>query len=321
MAKQEREVERWITVNGVRVPIFKDGSVGGPKAIADKIKNKTSKNITDVTKMKPGDTIEIEQFSSITGKSTGYKTFTLGSNNRWSSEDGEDFDNNEHELTKHSTSNKTGVQGNIRKKDSGSKEKKSKQIDKDNDLKEKQIKQNNEKAKTDNITSAKTHKELTDKLSKNGLKLDSADAHTMENSNSLNGDKVTMYDKDGNEYSGTYNKYSDGGREIVNIKKTGESPRKIARDNETLKEKQIKQNEAERNKLNAKYADEEHHPTAMGDVKKGDFFKLSNKPNAKVYVRDEYDKSEKAYWCHEYYDVNSGRYIKKNKTVYTGFTF
>lgn len=72
---------------------------------------------------------------------------------------------------------------------------------------------------------------------------------------------------------------------------------------------------------NAKYADDEHHPTEMGKVKKGDFFKLSNKPNAKVYVRDEYDKSEKAYWCYEYEDVNNGRYMKKNKTVYTGFTY
>ena len=69
------------------------------------------------------------------------------------------------------------------------------------------------------------------------------------------------------------------------------------------------------------YEDDEHHATALGKVKKGDFFKLSNKPNAKVYVRDDYDPSEKAYWVYEFYDVNSGRYMKKNKTVYTGFTF
>lgn len=42
MAKQEKEVEKWVTMNGVRVPIFKDGSVGGPKAIRDKIKNMNS---------------------------------------------------------------------------------------------------------------------------------------------------------------------------------------------------------------------------------------------------------------------------------------
>ena len=65
----------------------------------------------------------------------------------------------------------------------------------------------------------------------------------------------------------------------------------------------------------------EHYPTPIEKVKTGDFFKLSDKPNGKVYVKDEYDRSEKAYWCYEYYDVNSGRYFKKGKTVYTGFTF
>jgi len=101
------------------------------------------------------------------------------------------------------------------------------------------------KTSTDNVTSARNYSDLTDKLNKNGLKMDSADVHTIQNSNSLNGKKVTMYDKDGNEYKGTYNKYSDGGREIVNIKKTADSPRKIANDNEDLKEKQIARNKEE----------------------------------------------------------------------------
>ena len=51
--KQEKEIERWVTVNGARVPIFKDGSVGGPKAIADKIKKsgkKASKKKDDGSK-------------------------------------------------------------------------------------------------------------------------------------------------------------------------------------------------------------------------------------------------------------------------------
>lgn len=41
--KQEKEVERWITVNGARVPIFKDGSVGGPKELRDKLKAHSEK--------------------------------------------------------------------------------------------------------------------------------------------------------------------------------------------------------------------------------------------------------------------------------------
>ena len=87
------------------------------------------------------------------------------------------------------------------------------------------------------------------------------------------------------------------------------------------KEKQIARNKKEAEIRSDKYADDEHKPTGMGEMKKGEFFKLSNKPNGKVYVKGEYDKSEKAYWCYEYYDVNSGRYFKKGKTVYTGFTF
>lgn len=69
------------------------------------------------------------------------------------------------------------------------------------------------------------------------------------------------------------------------------------------------------------YGEDEHIPTLIDNVKKGDFFKLSDKPNGKVYVKDEYDRSEKAYWCYEYYDVNSGRFFKKGKKVYVGFTF
>lgn len=43
MAKQEKEVERWITVNGARVPIFKDGSVGGPPALRKKVESSLKK--------------------------------------------------------------------------------------------------------------------------------------------------------------------------------------------------------------------------------------------------------------------------------------
>ena len=69
------------------------------------------------------------------------------------------------------------------------------------------------------------------------------------------------------------------------------------------------------------YGPGEHEETTIDKVKKGDFFKLSDKPNGKVYVKDDYDRSERAYWCYEYYDVNSGRYFKKGKKVYVGFTF
>ena len=109
-------------------------------------------------------------------------------------------------------------------------------------------------ATTDNVTDANSHTQLVDKLKSNGLELDAADSHTMSKSNSLNGEKVTMYDKDGNEYQGTYNKYSDGGREIVNIKKTKEGKKEslkkqINKDFDT-KEKQIANNKKQADTLN-----------------------------------------------------------------------
>lgn len=354
--KEEREIERWVTVNGARVPIFKDGSIGGPKALQEaykkaqerkkfdqehraltkyekidarwneedrrikqgietkygaanhsklhqhseiqkmadehvkkiwtkeggvankelydeadkfaekhgldkkkvrdaafkamnekhsesiKLKNEgkdplqgvkdreksRQNNIVNTTKMKPGDKIEIEQFSAITGKSTGeYKSFTLGSDNRWSSKDGESFNNTEQELAKHSISNKTGVQGKINKT-----------ISDNDDLKEKQIAQN--KAERDK----------------------------------LNG-----------------------------------------------KEEKKKEEVVDQKLKNAPYADEEHKPEYLKKVKKGDFIKLNNNPNGTVYVRGDYDRGLKAYECYKYDDVNSTRWIKANKIVYIGFTF
>lgn len=40
-----------------------------------------------------------------------------------------------------------------------------------------------------------------------------------------------------------------------------------------------------------------------------------------VWVLDEYDRSEKAYYCYRFSDINHGKYIKGNKQVFVGFTF
>lgn len=45
--KQEKEVEKWVTINGARVPIFKDGSIGGPKELRDKLKASKDKKSAD----------------------------------------------------------------------------------------------------------------------------------------------------------------------------------------------------------------------------------------------------------------------------------
>ena len=40
-----------------------------------------------------------------------------------------------------------------------------------------------------------------------------------------------------------------------------------------------------------------------------------------VWVLDEYDRSEKKYYCYKFSDVNHGKYIKGDQLVFVGFTF
>ena len=63
------------------------------------------------------------------------------------------------------------------------------------------------------------------------------------------------------------------------------------------------------------------------DMKKNkeQFFTLKqvdDDPNENVvWIVDEYDRSEKAYWCYKFSDVNHGRFFKGDKQVFVGFTF
>ena len=59
---------------------------------------------------------------------------------------------------------------------------------------------------------------------------------------------------------------------------------------------------------------------SLKDLPIGEVFKL--KPDAKrVYVRDEYDRSEKKYCCYAWDDVNYSRMIDGKKQVFAGFIF
>jgi hypothetical protein len=59
---------------------------------------------------------------------------------------------------------------------------------------------------------------------------------------------------------------------------------------------------------------------ALKDLPKGEFFKM--KPDAKrVYIRGEYDRSEKKYDCYAFDDMNYSRMIDGKKQVFAGFTF
>ena len=64
--------------------------------------------------------------------------------------------------------------------------------------------------------------------------------------------------------------------------------------------------------------------TAVKDLKKGDFFtkKQIEYPNDRqVWVRGDYDRTEKRYECYRFDDINDVRYISGGKEVYTDFTF
>lgn len=60
------------------------------------------------------------------------------------------------------------------------------------------------------------------------------------------------------------------------------------------------------------------------DLKQGDFFTLKpiEFPNEnQVYIRGEYDRSEKKYLCDKFSDISMGRFFKGDKEVYTDFIF
>ena len=67
------------------------------------------------------------------------------------------------------------------------------------------------------------------------------------------------------------------------------------------------------------------HETTIKQLKKGEFFTLrnygDNPPEARVYVRGDYEKSEKKYSCSRFSDFCAESFFKGSRTVYAGFTF
>ena len=56
------------------------------------------------------------------------------------------------------------------------------------------------------------------------------------------------------------------------------------------------------------------------DVKKGDYFR--RKPDAKtVYIRGQYDRTEKDYSCIDDMDINREIFLKGSTKVWVGFTY
>jgi len=60
--------------------------------------------------------------------------------------------------------------------------------------------------------------------------------------------------------------------------------------------------------------------TKIQDVKKGDY--IMRKPDAKkIYVRGDYDRTARAFYCTDVQDINRGILIKTDKPVFVGFTY
>lgn len=62
----------------------------------------------------------------------------------------------------------------------------------------------------------------------------------------------------------------------------------------------------------------------LNQLKKGEWFTL--KPieypkESQVYVRGDYERSEKKYSCSKWSDINSERFLKGTTIVYTEFIF
>lgn len=58
----------------------------------------------------------------------------------------------------------------------------------------------------------------------------------------------------------------------------------------------------------------------LKELKRGEFFKLKETSN-RVYIKGEYDRSEKRYCCTAWDDANAWRMLDGNKLVYAGFVF
>lgn len=49
---------------------------------------------------------------------------------------------------------------------------------------------------------------------------------------------------------------------------------------------------------------------------RGDLFRLAGNDDAPVWVRDEYDRSERKYLCYKWDDVNHWAYMRSVRAVY-----
>ncbi len=62
----------------------------------------------------------------------------------------------------------------------------------------------------------------------------------------------------------------------------------------------------------------------LKSLKKGDFFtkkSIENPTERQVWIKGDYDRTEKKYECIRFDDANTVCYLAGSKEVFTGFTF
>jgi hypothetical protein len=65
---------------------------------------------------------------------------------------------------------------------------------------------------------------------------------------------------------------------------------------------------------------DEYSMKTIRELRRGEFFRL--KPDSKkTYMRGDYDKSEKKFYCENFDDISDGRYFQSKKMVIVDFTF
>lgn len=57
------------------------------------------------------------------------------------------------------------------------------------------------------------------------------------------------------------------------------------------------------------------------DLKRGEYFRLTDSDTAPVWVRGEYSREAKKYSTHRFDDVNHERLMRGDRLVRVGFTF
>ena len=63
----------------------------------------------------------------------------------------------------------------------------------------------------------------------------------------------------------------------------------------------------------------------LKELREGEFFTLNDhgdEPDEKyVYIRGDYERSEKKYEVSKFSDINDSRFLRGDRLVYVGFTF